>query len=373
MKVLTTKSVGKYRPLRIYKNKNNRKKYVRRLGKKLYIKTKGRMTNSNVVKVVVNNHIARHATTKTPSSKKKSAFTQKLDKSHTPIPNSPYHQAPPVVVVPQNASTVNDKDNKHSGEIARLRRHVIELETKHKEITPTIGTEPVGVPEEKNDEETEEEQAIESQRKPDERAEAKPLIPSKVVQLTSPRKALAKTTLSRALTTPPVTTRSLRRQTISPARAPAPAPAPAPRRTSVANFNKEQLRFLLNHLYVPNTPDLQQQHSLSLVKEHAIEHNKELAWYRSYYYNDIGGKGDDDDNNDDGMTTSQIAEFLDIKTHHIVPVIAKDQMDLLLPFVNSSTKQFYFVINSDPISKSGTHWRAGGIDINDGSCFFMTH
>jgi hypothetical protein len=71
-----------------------------------------------------------------------------------------------------------------------------------------------------------------------------------------------------------------------------------------------------------------------------------------------------------GMTTSEIADFLEIKTHHIVPVIAKDQMDLLLPFVNHDTKQFYFVINSDPISKSGTHWRAGGIDMDDGSCYF---
>ena len=77
MKLKTHKSSSKDRPLRVYKNIKNRKKYIRktRNGKKLYIKTKGNMTNSNIVKVVVHNSVARHPTTKTPSSKKRSAFT----------------------------------------------------------------------------------------------------------------------------------------------------------------------------------------------------------------------------------------------------------------------------------------------------------
>ena len=145
MKLKTHKSSSKDRPLRVYKNIKKRKKYIRktRNGKKLYIKTKGNMTNSNIVKVVVHNSVARHPTTKTPSSKKRSAFTQKLDKSHTPIANTPYHQAPQVVVMPPKASSINDNDNKHAGEIARLRRDYTQLESKLKETTPAVTVEPV--------------------------------------------------------------------------------------------------------------------------------------------------------------------------------------------------------------------------------------
>ena len=362
MKVLTdksgrtrTKSSEKHRPLRIYKNNNNRKKYARRLGKKLYIKTKGRMTNRNVVKVVVNNHITRHPTTKTPSSKKKSAFTQKLDKSHTPIPNSPYHQAPPVVVVPQNASSVNDNDNKHAGELARLKRQYAELETKHKEITPPIGNEPVGVKikdesDGKSEEKRAEERAIASQERALSEAQA---IASQERELSRAGQRI--TPLKTPVTPPSVhDSGSQQRGKI---------------RTSFSDFTLVDLILMCQILRIKYYAGKNKEALIKHLLDRTFNNNTEADSIKKYW-NDQRARGLTNDNNEDGMTTSEIAQFLDIKTHHIVPVVAKDQMDLLLPFVNSSTKQFYFVINSDPITKSGSHWRAGGIDINDGSCFF---
>ena len=339
MKLKTHKSLRKDRPLRVYKNIKNRKKYIRktRNGKKLYIKTKGNMTNSNMVKVVVHNHVARHPTTKTPSSKKKSAFTQKLDKTHTPIANTPYHQVPPpaVVVVP---SKTNDNDNKHAGEIARLRRQYTELETKHKETTPPIKLEHVKT--EKTDEAGEKEDNGQAEEK-----DAEPPPPPQNTHHHFDEEGEIIDDLPDAL---PMNQRKI----------------------GFHALNFQQLIRIAKGKGVEHQglkPDKLQRD----LKAYATQHGMKYVELLHYYYNELRGRGADNTASDNaGMTTSEIADFLEIKTHHIVPVIAKDQMDLLLPFVNRDTKQFYFVINSDPISKAGTHWRAGGIDMDDGSCYF---
>ena len=46
------------------------------------------------------------------------------------------------------------------------------------------------------------------------------------------------------------------------------------------------------------------------------------------------------------MNSDEIAQVLKKKTHHVIPVIASDQIPTLLPLVNHTTKQFGFVINS---------------------------
>jgi hypothetical protein len=60
----------------------------------------------------------------------------------------------------------------------------------------------------------------------------------------------------------------------------------------------------------------------------------------------------------EGMTSDEIAQVLKKKTHHVIPVIASDQIATLLPLVNHTTKQFGFVINSQSEQKPGMHWKA---------------
>ena len=58
------------------------------------------------------------------------------------------------------------------------------------------------------------------------------------------------------------------------------------------------------------------------------------------------------------MTSDEIAQVLKKKTHHVIPVIASDQIATLLPLVNQKTQHFGFVINSQSEKKPGMHWKA---------------
>ena len=58
------------------------------------------------------------------------------------------------------------------------------------------------------------------------------------------------------------------------------------------------------------------------------------------------------------MTSDEIAQVLKKKTHHVIPVIASDQIATLLPLVNQKTQHFGFVINSQSEQKPGMHWKA---------------
>ena len=60
----------------------------------------------------------------------------------------------------------------------------------------------------------------------------------------------------------------------------------------------------------------------------------------------------------EGMTSDEIAQVLKKKTHHVIPVIASDQIATLLPLVNNKTQRFGFVINSQSEKKPGLHWKA---------------
>ncbi len=44
----------------------------------------------------------------------------------------------------------------------------------------------------------------------------------------------------------------------------------------------------------------------------------------------------------EGMISDEIAQVLKKKTHHVIPVIASDQIATLLRLVNHTTKQFGF-------------------------------
>ena len=60
----------------------------------------------------------------------------------------------------------------------------------------------------------------------------------------------------------------------------------------------------------------------------------------------------------EGMNSDEIVQVLKKKTHHVIPVIASDQIATLLPLVNNKTQRFGFVINSQSEKKPGLHWKA---------------
>jgi hypothetical protein len=84
----------------------------------------------------------------------------------------------------------------------------------------------------------------------------------------------------------------------------------------------------------------------------------------------VEGKGEGQEGNgttlstidNDGMSTDDIENVLEKKTHRLVPVIASDQIPTLAHFVGPKTKSFGFVINSQDHKKAGKHWRAIFID-----------
>ena len=56
-----------------------------------------------------------------------------------------------------------------------------------------------------------------------------------------------------------------------------------------------------------------------------------------------------------GMSGENIETVLKQKLHKYIPVIAANEIPTLLPYVNSKTKDFSFIINSEPSSQSGAH------------------
>jgi len=73
----------------------------------------------------------------------------------------------------------------------------------------------------------------------------------------------------------------------------------------------------------------------------------------------------------EGMTSDEIAQVLKKKTHHVIPVIASDQIATLLPLVNNTTNEFGFVINSQSDKKAGMHWRAIYFNRKKAECCFF--
>ena len=73
----------------------------------------------------------------------------------------------------------------------------------------------------------------------------------------------------------------------------------------------------------------------------------------------------------EGMTSDEIAQVLKKKTHHVIPVIASDQIATLLPLVNHTTQHFGFVINSQSEKKPGLHWKAIYFDRKKAECCYF--
>ena len=71
------------------------------------------------------------------------------------------------------------------------------------------------------------------------------------------------------------------------------------------------------------------------------------------------------------MDTVEIEKFLESRTHHIIPCIPHDKMDTLLPHVNKDTKEFGFVFNTQNHNQGGQHWKACYINTETGECDYF--
>lgn len=83
-----------------------------------------------------------------------------------------------------------------------------------------------------------------------------------------------------------------------------------------------------------------------------------------------GGSGDSSPTGG-GLNTDDIENFLDNRTHTIIPCIAHDEMDTLLPHIHKGMKEFGFVFNTQNHTQAGQHWRACYINTETGDCDYF--
>ena len=77
---------------------------------------------------------------------------------------------------------------------------------------------------------------------------------------------------------------------------------------------------------------------------------------------EMKGSGESED---DGLYNDQIEQILKKRINNFVPVVAKDQVDSLLGYVKKGDKFFSAVVNTDPSSSGGRHWRCIVMDNRD--------
>jgi hypothetical protein len=68
---------------------------------------------------------------------------------------------------------------------------------------------------------------------------------------------------------------------------------------------------------------------------------------------------------DFGLYNDQIEQIMKKRINNFVPVVAKDQVDSLLGYVKKGDKFFSAVVNTDPSSSGGRHWRCIVMDNRD--------
>jgi hypothetical protein len=76
----------------------------------------------------------------------------------------------------------------------------------------------------------------------------------------------------------------------------------------------------------------------------------------------VVGSGESED---DGLYNDQIEQIMKKRINNFVPVVAKDQVDSLLGYVKKGDKFFSAVVNTDPSTSGGRHWRCIVMDNRD--------
>lgn len=77
---------------------------------------------------------------------------------------------------------------------------------------------------------------------------------------------------------------------------------------------------------------------------------------------EMRGSGESEDV---GLYNDQIEQIMKKRINNFVPVVAKDQVDSLLGYVKKGDKFFSAVVNTDPSSSGGRHWRCIVMDNRD--------
>ena len=90
--MITNVSTAKTRPYRIYKHKARRGRYLRRDGKRVYIKNQKKTSDKALVNVVIKNVVNGHR--RVPSAvkteKKPLAYTQSVAPALKSVPHTPF-------------------------------------------------------------------------------------------------------------------------------------------------------------------------------------------------------------------------------------------------------------------------------------------
>ena len=341
----------KTRPYRIYKRRGEQKKYIRKDGKKTYIRTQKKMTNKNLVTVMIKNIVGHKRVPNTNFNH------NRTEKKPTPLA---YTQpiAPRLVHVPFTPFLTDDKK-----EIEKLKKKV-----EKQKISVVIN------PEEKEPTKKPHEPKVHS-------------VGTELERTTEDPKNYTLTALTKG-----GDENEMRRREVG---------------NLLGTHDPEHLRELLlhengkdtltkmttirNHREVDYTgPDLQGNvYSLNEYDNVLLEANghnfkpKNPEDRRNHPPNHPIDKKDPNSNlrlnvedgkgngDGDGLNTDEIEKFLNARTHTIIPCIAHDEMDTLLPQVHKGMKEFGFVFNTDNHNQSGQHWRACYINTETGECDYF--
>lgn len=127
-------------------------------------------------------------------------------------------------------------------------------------------------------------------------------------------------------------------------------------------YNNKDLTQIANEL---GLSDYKKKRSLEESKKFLLEvFNRKTGSFTSSE-SESEGLGKKKGENDGGLYNDELEHIMKNRVKHFVPVVAQDKVNQLLPFVQPERKYFCAIINTEPSSSSGRHWRCIFIDNRD--------
>ena len=409
--MITNVSSAKSRPYRIYKHKGRRTgRYLRREGKRVYIKTQKKMSDKALVNVMIKNTINGHRSVRrgapVPKGEQKPlAYSQKIDPKQKEVPHTPFfshndltkekkltaevddlkkasdkkdreHKEERDVNVAESKKATDKKEEEHRaeikqvGDIAERKRqrqreeHSNELnekDLKYKNLARHASSVFVNQDEKHKLQMTKQEMHNDAKirRQNSKHAEEMRIVTEKI----PPKKVVGEPIITQTeVAIGDYGTEQWRRSKLK---------GDIRKRVGKA-FGKEDDDPLvyLEGVAGDNTRDMVLETELGEKSQNKIKPRPIPALHEQIrarripdddpppdYAQVVGFDGVVEEKGQDGtgeihigadgMGTSQIEDFLKGRTHHIIPCIPRDEMDSLLPYVSKNTKKFGFVFNSE--------------------------
>ena len=128
-------------------------------------------------------------------------------------------------------------------------------------------------------------------------------------------------------------------------------------------YNNKDLTQIANEL---GLSDYKKKRTLEESKKFLLEvFSRNTGSLTSSGESDFEGLGKTKNENDGGLYNDELEYIMKNRVKHFVPVVAQDKINQLLPFVQPERKYFCSIINTDPSTSTGRHWRAIFIDNRD--------